>query len=446
MLEKYKTDINETVKLSLPIIFGRLGAVLMGVADTMMIGKVGTTEIAASGISTAIFILVAIIPIGFLIVGSPFVSAANSSGDKNLVVNILKGCIQSSIILSLFFMTILYVMAYNFEIFNQPKEVNDVVFPFFCLIIASTLPLMVFIAIEQFSDGLEKTSISMFFNVTALLLNIGINFGLIYGNFGLPKLGLVGAGIGTLTARIYMCVGIWLVVKYKKEFQEFNLNFDLLHIEKESFTKLWKAGVPSGMQFFFEVSAFSVAAMMIGWLGTIPLAAHNVAISIASISYMLSTGFATGGSIRVAAAFGKNDKEAVLRAGKTSLVFVTVLMAFSCLLFIFFGKILTQFYTSDLKVIEIAGTLMIFAGLFQFSDGIQVVSLRSLLGLEDIKIPTYITLFAYWVIGVPVGYVLTFYTPMGVNGMWLSLCIGLTISAILVTFRFFKIANQVGEK
>lgn len=446
MLKKYKTDINETIKLSLPIIFGRLGAVLMGVADTMMIGKVGTTEIAASGISTAIFILVAIIPIGFLIVGSPFISAANSSGDKTSVINLLKGCIQSSVILSLFFMAILYVMAYNFEVFNQPKEVNDIVFPFFCLIIASTLPLMVFIAIEQFSDGLEKTSISMFFNVTGLLVNVGINFCLIYGNFGFPKLGLIGAGIGTLSARIYMCIGIWLVVKYQKAFQEFNLKFNLLTIEKESFIKLWKAGVPSGMQFFFEVSAFSVAAMMIGWLGTIPLAAHNVALSIASISYMLSTGFATGGSIRVAAAFGQNDKDAVLRAGKTSLVFVTVLMAFSCMLFILGGKALTYLYTNDQNVINIAGTLMIFAGLFQFSDGIQVVSLRSLLGLEDIKIPTYITLFAYWVVGVPLGYFLMFYTPLGVNGMWLALCVGLTISAYLVTTRFFKIANKVGDK
>lgn len=443
MLEKYKTDIKETVKLSLPIIFGRLGAVLMGVADTMMIGKIGTTEIAASGISTAIFILVAIIPIGFLIVGSPFVSAANSNGDKKSVVNLLKGCIQSAIILSLFFMAILYVLAYNFEIFNQPKEVNDIVFPFFCLIIASTLPLMIFIAIEQFSDGLEKTAIAMFFNVTGLLLNIGINYCLIYGNFGLPKLGLIGAGLGTLIARIYMAIGIWLVIKYQKAFQEFELNFSLFKIEKESFIKLWRAGVPSGMQFFFEVSAFSVAAMMIGWLGTVPLAAHNVALSIASISYMLSTGFATGGSIRVAAAFGQGDREAVLRAGKTSLFFVTILMGISCLLFIFGAEWLTQLYTNDKNVIQIASTLMIFAGLFQFSDGIQVVSLRALLGLEDIKIPTLITLFAYWVVGVPLGYILTFHTPMGVNGIWFALCVGLTISAILVTIRFFKMANKI---
>lgn len=441
MLSKYKTDISETIKLSLPIIFGRLGAVLMGVADTMMIGKVGTTEIAAAGIATSIFILVAIIPIGFLIVGSPFISACNSVGDKKSVVNILKGCVQSSVILSVIFMAILYMMAFNFEIFNQPVAVNEIVFPFFCLIIASTLPLMVFIAIEQFSDGLEKTQISMFFNVTGLLLNVAINYCLIYGNFGFPKLGLVGAGVGTLTARTYMCIGIWLVVKYKKAFSAFDLKFDLFTIEKESFIKLWKAGVPSGMQFFFEVSAFSVAAMMIGWLGIIPLAAHNVALSIASISYMLSTGFATGGSIRVAAAFGKGDKEAVLRAGKTSLGFVIILMGFSCLIFIFGGKLLTQLYTTDQNVIEIAGLLMVFAGLFQLSDGIQVVSLRALLGMEDIKIPTYITLFAYWVVGVPLGYVLTFYTPMGVSGMWLSLCIGLTISAFLVTKRFFKMVN-----
>lgn len=442
MLNITKKDISETFKLSMPIILGRLGAVLMGVIDTMMIGKVGTTEIAAAGISSSIFILVGIIPIGFLIIGSPMISSANSSGDKNLVINILKGCIQSAVILSIFFMIIMFGMLYFFKYFNQPEDVNLIAPPFFSLLIFSTLPLMVFIAIEQFSDGLEKTSISMFFNISALFVNMGINYLLIFGHFGFPALGLFGAGIGTLTARIYMCIGIWLVVKYKKEFSEFDLNFDFLKIEKQSFIRIWKAGVPSGMQFFFEVSAFSTAAIMIGWLGTVPLAAHNIAISVASVSYMLSTGFATGGSIRVASFYGSKDRLGVLRAGKTSLLFVIVLMTMSCLLFIFLGNPLANLFSNDDLTVRLATSLLILAGIFQLSDGIQVVSLRSLLGIEDIKIPTYITFVSYWAIAIPLGYYLTFNTSLGVYGLWISLCIGLTISAIFVTLRFFKLAKR----
>ncbi len=443
MINITKKDILETFNLSIPIILGRLGAVLMGVIDTMMIGKVGTTEIAAAGISSSIFILVGIIPIGFLIVGSPMISAANSSGDKSLVEKTLKGCIQSAVILSLFFIVIMLLMAYFFTAFNQPADVNAIAPPFFCMLIVSTLPLMVFIAIEQFSDGLEKTQISMFFNITALFVNMGINYLLIFGHFGLPKMGLLGAGVGTLVARIYMCVGIWLVVKYKKEFKKYDLNFDFFKIEKESFIKIWRAGIPSGMQFFFEVSAFCIAAMMVGWLGTVPLAAHNIAISVASISYMLSTGFATGGSIRVAGFYSVQNKEGVLRAGKTSLLFVVVLMSFSCLLFTTCGNFLVSLFSEDVSAKSLAASLMILAGIFQLSDGIQVVSLRSLLGLEDIKIPTYITLFSYWGIAIPLGYYLTFYTSMGIYGIWSALCIGLTISAVLVTLRFFNLANKI---
>jgi MATE family multidrug resistance protein len=445
IIKKYQTDIIETFKLSLPIILGRFGAVMMGVTDNVMIGKVGYESLAAAGIANSVFIMVGIIPIGFLIVGSPMISAAISRNDKNECVNILKGCIQTSIMLSLFFILVMLFLAYNFHYFNQTAEVEALAVPYFLLVSASTLPLMVFIGIEQFSDGLEHTKISMFFNVTGLFVNAFINWLLINGHWGFPQMGLLGAGVGTLCARTYMCIGIWLVVKYLKDFQSFNLKMNLFKIDKTTLSQIVKSGVPSSMQFFFEVSAFSLAAIMVGWLGAIPLAAHNVAISIASVTYMISTGFATGASIRVGTAFGVKDYEGVQRAGKSAIVLVGTLMIFSCVSFIVFNNFFIGFFTDEPKVVEVATGLVIIAGIFQLGDGIQVVSIRSLLGINDVNIPTIITLSAYWIVGIPIGYLLCFTLEMGVTGMWIGLTLGLSVSALMLTFRFLKKTSIVNS-
>lgn len=443
ILTKYKTDFAETFKLSLPMIFGRLGAVLMGVADNIMVGKIGYTPLAASGIASSIFILVAIIPIGTLIVGSPMISSANSRNDKTEAVNILKSCIQVAILISLFFMFVLSVFAFNFQWFQQPKEVEVLAVPFFLFLIGSILPLMIFIAIEQFSDGLENTKISMFFNTSALLLNIFINWLFIYGNWGMPKLDLIGAGIGTLVARMYMGIGIWLVIKYSNQFKKFNLNFNILHIHKATFDKVVKQGLPSGMQFFFEVSAFSIAAVVIGWFGAIALAAHQVALSLCSISYMISSGLASGGSIRVGYAFGTRDKKAVLQAGKSSIMLVMALMSVSCIAFILFNSFLVTLYNDNLEVIKLASGLLIIGAIFQLGDGIQVAAIRALLGIEDIKVPTLFTLFAYWIFGLPLGCLLAFTFNFGVFGIWIGLSAGLWAAAILLTYRFLNKASRI---
>jgi len=441
--KKYQTDISETFKLSLPIIFGRLGAVLMGVTDNIMVGKISYTALAASGIASSIFILVAIIPIGTLIVGSPMISAANSRNDKADAVNILKSCIQAALLISLFFVVVLLVFAFNFSWFQQPKEVEELAVPFFILLIGSIVPLMFFIAVEQFSDGLGHTKISMFFNTSALLLNIFINWLFIYGNWGMPRLELLGAGIGTLTARIYMAVGIWLTVKYSQSFKDFNLNLNLFTIHAASFGRVMRQGLPSGLQFFFEVSAFSVAAVLIGWFGAVPLAAHQVALSLCSITYMISTGFASGGSIRVGFAYGTKDKMAVLRAGKSTMVLVAALMSVSCIGFMVFNTFLVKIYNDDPQVVQLAAGLLIIGGIFQLGDGIQVAAIRSLLGIEDIKVPTLFTLFAYWIFGLPLGCLLAFTFNLGVYGIWIGLSAGLWTAAILLTYRFLNKANRI---
>lgn len=441
--KKYQIDISETFKLSLPLIFGRLGAVLMGVTDNIMVGKVGYESLAAAGISNSIFILVVIIAIGMMIVGSPLISQANSQEDKPLAVNILKSCIQIALIVSAIAAIILGVFAFNFGWFRQTNEVEALAVPYFSIILMSVFPLMFFIAVEQFSDGLEVTKISMFFNVSALCMNIALNWLLIYGNLGFPALGLTGAGIATLFSRVYMAIGIWCVVRYSSYFKDYDLKFEILKVHYDSFRKVLKQGIPSGMQFFFEVSAFSLAAVMVGWLGTVELAAHNVALSLASISYMISSGFATGGSIRVGFAYGQKNIKDILDAGRAAFIIVITFMALTCIIFSIFNYELAMLYNDDPKVLKMASGLLILAAFFQFGDGVQVIAVRALLGIQDIKVPTVITFISYWVVGIPLGCLLTFYFGLSAYGIWIGLTFGLSAAAIMLSYRFFDKSKRL---
>jgi MATE family multidrug resistance protein len=415
----------------------------MGVTDNIMVGKVGYSDLAAAGVSNSIFIMVVIVAIGMMIVGSPLISNANSTNNKFLVMSYLRSCIQVSFIISLISAIVLLFLVMNFEIFNQTSEVTALSKPYLGVIILSIFPLMFFIAVEQFTDGLQKTYISMFFNITALVLNIVLNWIFIYGNLGFEPMGLLGAGYATLLSRVYMGVGIWVAVNQLPHFKAYKIKLKLLSIHKNTFTKIVKQGIPSGMQFFFEVSAFSFSAIMIGWLGTVPLAAHNIAISLASVSYMMSSGFATGTSIRVGAAFGQRSIPEVRYAGIAGFVVVILFMLMSCMLFFIFNQELAYLYNTDTNVVAMASGLLILAALFQFSDGIQVVAMRALLGIQDIKVPTIITFVAYWVIAIPSGALLTFKFDMGANGIWVGLLIGLSIAAIMLMYRFFNKSSRL---
>jgi multidrug resistance protein, MATE family len=438
----YKGHILETFKLSIPIILGRMGAVLMGVADSIMVGKISYEALAACGAANAVFISIAIIPIGMMIVGSPMIASAKSKDDTEGIGHILKSCMQISVFISLFFMCILTVITFNFEMFNQTKEVNALVKPYLHIINFSILPLMLFIAIEQFTDGLENTDISMFFNISALLLNIFLNLFLVYGFLGFPKMGLVGAAIGTLGARCYMCLGIWLVIRYKQKFKVYTDFIHFFSFDKQIFTKILQQGIPSGVQFFLEVSAFSVAAIIIGWFGVIPLAAHNVAMSVASITYMISTGFATGASIRVAYFFGKNDFYNLRKAFIAAHSLIVLQIILICSILLIFNNSIVSLYTNEKEVIQIATTLLFIDMIFQFADGIQVVSVRSLLSLEDVKIPAFLTLFSYWIAGLPLGYLISYLFNLNVYGIWWGFVIGILSASILLTYRFIYMVRK----
>jgi MATE family multidrug resistance protein len=307
-------------------------------------------------------------------------------------------------------------------------------------------PFMIFQTFKQFAEGLSQTKQAMYVTIFCNLVNVFLNWVLIYGKLGAPELGLNGAGIATLISRVLMPIMMgWYVIRSKR-YRIFNLQFGIKKLRFFMVNRILKIGVPTGFQYIFEVSAFSAAAIMMGWIGVNALAGHQIAINLASISYMMAAGLSTAGMIRVSNQIGKGNQKSMREAGMVVFGMVLAFMFTSAVLFVVFRYTLPTFYIDNTEVIQISASLLVIAGLFQLSDGVQVVGLGVLRGMEDVKFPTIITLIAYWVLGLPLGYYLAFELEMGAQGIWYGLLIGLSITAVVLFFRFNALSKKpVGE-
>jgi MATE family multidrug resistance protein len=291
--------------------------------------------------------------------------------------------------------------------------------------------------VKQFSDGIGLTKPSAIITISALLLNIFLNWLFIFGHWGFDAMGLNGAGYATTISKVFMAVSITIFVLTNKIYKPYLVSNATLAF-KNHLTEIFKVGLPSGFQYFFEVAAFAGAAIIIGWYGEIELAAHNIAINIASVTYMVATGISAAGSILVGDAIGRKNKHDMNLAGRAALIMGAAFMGI-CALVLLVGKtFVVGLYTSDVMVSEKAVYLLMIAALFQLSDGIQCVGVGILRGLSDTKVPTLIVIVAYWVVGIPVGMWLGNTFELSLYGIWFGLSLGLTLSALMLTMRFLK--------
>ncbi len=440
-----RKTVRHLLTLAIPIIAGQLGTVMMGFTDTLFIGQLGKVELAASGVANSVFFIVCIIGIGILMATSTLTAMNRGEGNQNRQGGLFRGMEWVSVIAGLVFGGIIWFLGKNFHWFGQAAEVNEVAGHFLMILSFSLVPLFLSIGIKAFCDGCEDTNPGMVIMLAAVGLNALLNWLLIWGHWGFPTLGFEGAAYATLASRVLMALVFYVYIYSSKKYK--GVIYSLLrkgmgkakNIKKE-IREILSLGVPSGLQYFFEIGAFSGAAIMMGWLSKDASAAHIIAIQLASVTYMAATGVSAAGSILVGHAFGRGDKKAIHLAGKTALVTILVFMAFNGLLLVLCRHWFIGWFANDLEVVSIASTLLIVAGLFQLSDGLQCVGLGILRGIGDTHFPTYITLFAYWVIGLPGGYLLGFYFGLGPLGVWIALLAGLTFSALLLNIRFFRLA------
>ena len=332
----------------------------------------------------------------------------------------------------------------SLSLLNQPEEVEALALPFLLIITASLIPLMVFQTFKQFVEGLSQTKQAMFITIAANLVNVFLNWLLIWGHWGFPELGFLGAAWATLISRVLMMVLMGGYVLTSKRYNDFKIQIFRFKPNWTLCQRILKIGIPTGFQFIFEVSAFSAAAIMMGWISVNALAGHQIALNLASISYMMATGVATAGMIRVSHYIGKEDYVGMKEVGRVVFGMVAAFMFVCALLFFAFRFYLPTLYIDDPEVISLAASLLILAGFFQISDGIQVVGLGVLRGMEDVKVPTLVTFFAYWALGLPLGYLLAFKFAFGESGIWIGLLIGLTITAALLFYRFEQLSKKKG--
>lgn len=441
-LLSYKEHFNKTLNLAYPVMLSQLGHIMVGMADSIMVGQLGQTPLAAASFANGVFVVFLMFGIGLSYGITPLVAQADGQQDTTKITRLLRHGMILCSVAGVLLLLILFGSTYLFPYLQQPEEVISLGTPYFLVIASSLIPLMIFQNFRQFSEGLSVTKPTMYITIVANLVNILLNYLLIYGKLGLPEMGLNGAGWATLISRIMMAIGLYVfVIKYEK-FKAYRSAFDFGKIKAEFFKPMLKIGVPSGVQFLFEVGAFTMAAIMMGWLGTGPLAAHQIALSLVSLSYMMASGISAASTVRIGNQIGMKDGSNLQRVGNTSFLMSLIFMACCAILFASLSSFFPTLYVSEPEVISIATTLIIVAGFFQLSDGVQVVGLGALRGMSDVKVPTIITLVAYWGLAIPASYVLGFTLELGPAGIWYGLLIGLTAAAVALFVRFKRLAKK----
>jgi len=437
-MQNYKYEIKTTFKLAYPVIIGQVGHIMIGVADSIMVGHVGVVPLAAASLANRLFVLIMVIGMGMTMALTPLVAEAIGAKRPDRCGKILQQGAALAMMMGILLAGAITAIAGAIPYLNQPPGVAREAMSYLGILGASIIPFMLFQVFRQFSEGLSLMWPAMILNIAANVLHIFLNWVFIYGHLGLPAMGLDGAGFSTLITRSLMAFALIAYIMKSRRYKPFLSAIFPFKIDWKIIRTIFAIGAGSGLQYFFESGAFTGAAIIIGWIGEGPLAAHQIAMNAVAVTYMFGVGFSAAAAVRVGNAKGEKNLPGMRKAGFSAFQLSAGIMLVFGVLYILFCRIIPRFYVTDPAVLETASTLLIVAALFQVSDGVQVVGLGVLRGMADVKIPTLITFISYWIIGLPVGYLLAFPFGFRAAGMWAGLLLGLTASALLLFYRFNK--------
>lgn len=438
-----KQHYKRNFEIATPVMIGQLGHIMVSVADSIMVGRLGTFELAAVALGNSVFVIFMVFGIGLTMGITPLVARADGMKSIHLQGVLLRHGFWVNLALSILLFGGLSLVTPILGHLDQDPAIVPLATPYFVVLSASIIPLMIFMTFKQFAEGLADTRVAMIVVVGCNLFNILLNYVFIYGKWGFPELGVVGAGWSTLIARLLMVAAMWIYVRRAKKFSMYNLRIRFTRFRKRVSLRLLNIGVPIGLQGIFEVSAFSLAAIFAGMISATALASHQIAINIASVSYMAVTGIGAAATVRIGNQWGKRDSRNLKLAARTIFAMTLGWILIAGLTILIFRHRLAGFYSTDPLVLDLAGKMLIIVCIFQLSDGIQAVALGSLRGFTDVKIPTLIAFIAYWIFALPLAYFLSQYTDMKAMGIWYALAIGLTISAVLMILRFKRMLNKM---
>jgi len=444
LYQKYRSYYRDSLKLAVPVVISQLGHTLVQTSDSIIVGHfAGTTALAAVSLVNSLFLVPLVIGMGISYGITPLIAQNNGRGNfaecgrllsNSFFLNIITGIV---LFCAIYFGVILFI-----DKLHQAPEVVVQAKPYLFLLSLSIIPLMVFSTFKQFAEGLGFTKQAMLVSIWGNILNIVLGIIFVKGLFGVTPMGIKGVGYSTLIDRSVMAMVMAVYVFRSPIFKKYLKDFAIRNIDRIRGLQIMKIGTPVAMQYVFEVGAFGGAALIIGSIGMIEQAAHQVAISLAAMTYMMASGISSAAAIRSGNYFGSGNHKELRLSAISNYHIVIVFMSCTAIIFTLFNQYLPWIYTSDKTVIAIAAQLLIVAAFFQLFDGTQVVGLGVLRGMGDVNMPTVITFISYWVIGLPIAYLLGVHLNLGVIGVWYGLVLGLMASSIMLFLRFQKISKS----
>ncbi len=436
-LATYREHYRETARVGVPIVLGQLGVVAVGLADNIMVGRFATAHLAAASFVNSVFNIPIFFGLGFSYGLTPLVGQSFGRGDRRRVGGLLRNSLLANLAVGLLLSVAMGVVYANLERMGQPEELLPLIRPYFLLQLSSLVFVMLFNAFKQFADGITDTTTSMWIMLSANVLNIIGNAILIYGLCGAPALGVTGAGISTLASRVFMFAAFACVFVRRRAYRPYLDGYRRATYNLKDFGLLNKMGWLVGLQTGQETALFSLSGIMVGWLGTAALAAHQIVASISTLGYTVYYGVGSAVSIRVSNYYGRGDLRGVRRSTMAGVHLLALLAVAVSAFFFFCRESIGHLYTSSPEVTAIVSALMVILVFYQFGDALQIIYANSLRGMTDVTSMAVISFVGYFLVALPASYACGFTLGWGIEGIWTGYPVGLTLTGAMLCFRYY---------
>ncbi len=441
--KKYIPFYRRNLKVALPIMVTQAGQVIVQLADNIMVGHVGTNELAGVSFANSLIIIGMVFCTGFTMGSTPLIGQEYGKGNFRKAAGHFQNSIIADLGISALVTAVMTLIGIMMPFMGQEPEVLHFARQYYYLTIISLIPTIMFFCIRQFSEGIGITKYAMYLTLASNVLNIFLNWVFIYGKLGSQAMGVQGAALATLISRILMLGGFIMLLFTVYPYRHYMKYFSKQAITKNSIKKVLVTSFPLSIQSLTEITAFSFSTIMVGWLGATTLAGHQIAQSLSGLSFMIALGIGSAATIRVSHQFGEGKYEDAGMAGTASIHLSMAMMGTAAIIFLLLRNFIPTLYTSDRDVTDIAANLLIMVGIYQIFDALQLASMASLRALADVKVPMYLSAISYYLVCIPLGYICGFILGMGVYGVWAGLAAGLLFAGILFSIRFKRLINRI---